>query len=134
MVVLDIRIISKTSRILNKGKQVLCEVDMGRKKKYWMFLIWIVAFSVLSIHSSEAVDELFLTGIVRTVDANSRIVVVDVKSQSCPGLRRFKLDKITDLEGLEGQKVSFSIDSSVCRRDEIYKIMAVTQMPGGGTQ
>jgi hypothetical protein len=121
-------IISKTSRILNKGEQVLYEVDMGRKKKYWMFLIWIVVFSVLSIHSSESVDELFLTGIVRTVNANSGIVVVDVKSQSCPGLRSFNFKNSTDLEGLEGKKISFSIDSSVCRSGEIYKIIAVTLM------
>jgi hypothetical protein len=107
---------------------------MEKKKRCWMLLIWVVAFFVLCIHSSEAVDELYLTGILRTVDANSGIVVVDVMSQSCPGLRRFKLDKITDLEGLEGKKISFSIDSSVCRRDEVYKITAVTQMPGGRTQ
>jgi hypothetical protein len=98
---------------------------MGKKKKWWMFLIWIVAFSVFCIHSSEAVDELYLSGILRTVNTNSGIVVVDVKSQSCPGVRRFNFDKSEDLEGMEGKKISFSINSSVCSSGEIYKIITV---------
>lgn len=102
---------------------------MERKKRCWMFLIWVGAFLVLCIHSSEAVDELSLTGIIRTINAHSRTVFIDVKSQSCPGLRSFKFDSSIDLEDMEGKKISFSIDSSVCRRDEVYKIIAVSFIP-----
>jgi hypothetical protein len=102
---------------------------MEKKKRCWVLLISVVAFFVLCIHSSEAVDELNLTGIVRTVYAHSGLVTVDVKSQSCPGLRSFKFGDSIDLEGLEGKKISFSIDSSVCRRDEVYRIIAVSYMP-----
>ena len=101
---------------------------MERKKKCWMLLISILAFSVLSIHSVEAVDELYLTGIVRTVYANSGMVTVDVKSHSCRGVRRFKFDNTLDMEGLEGKKISFSIDSSFCKAGGIYKITAMTLM------
>jgi hypothetical protein len=101
---------------------------MERKKTCWMLLISILAFSVLSIHSVEAVDELYLTGVVRTVYANSGLVIVDVKSHSCHGVRRFRFDNTLDMEGLEGKKISFSIDSSVCKAGGIYKITAMTVM------
>lgn len=101
---------------------------MERKKKCLPALILFLAFSVLNICSVGAVDELYLSGFLKSVDTKSGKVVVDVKSQSCPGVRRFNFDKSADLEGLEGKKISFSIDSSVCRRDEIHKIIAVTLM------
>jgi hypothetical protein len=101
---------------------------MEREKKCWMLLIWIVAFSVLSIHSVEAVDELYLTGVIRSMDLRAGTVTVDVKSQSCKGMRRFRFDNTIDMEGLEGKKISFSIDSSVCKAGGIYKITAMTLM------
>ena len=98
---------------------------MKRKKKCWMFLVSILAFSVLSIHSAKAVDELYLTGIVRNVYLKSGLAVVDVKSQSCPGVRQFTFDNTVDMEGLEGKKISFSIDSSVCKIGGVYKIRKI---------
>ncbi len=99
---------------------------MEREKKCWMLLISIVVFSVLSIHSVEAVDELYLTGVIRSIDLRAGTVTVDVKSRSCKGVRRFKFDNTIDMEGLEGKKISFSIDSSVCKVGGIYKITAMT--------
>jgi hypothetical protein len=84
---------------------------------------------VLSNSPADAVDELNLTGIVHTVDLRSGMVVIDVKSESCKGLRRFRSDDPSDLKELEGIKVSFSINSSVCKAGEIYKITAVTPVP-----
>ena len=98
---------------------------MKKKKKRWALLISILAFSVLSIHSVQAVDELYLTGIVRNVYLKSGLAVVDVKSQSCPGVRQFTFDNTVDMEGLEGKKISFSIDSSVCKIGGVYKIRKI---------
>jgi hypothetical protein len=101
---------------------------MERKKKCLSALILFFVFSVLNICSVGAKDDLYLTGFLKSVDIKTGKVMVDVKSQSCPGLRRFNFDKSVELEGLEGRKISFSIDSSVCRRDEIHNIVAVTLM------
>jgi hypothetical protein len=100
---------------------------MERMKKCWVVLVSILVFSVLSIHSVQAVDELYLTGIVRNVYLKSGLAVVDVKSQSCPGVRQFTFDNTVDMEGLEGKKISFSIDSSVCKIGGVYKIRTITQ-------
>jgi hypothetical protein len=106
---------------------IFCEVGMKRKKICWVILVSILAFSVLSIHSAKAVDELYLTGIVRHVYLKSGLAVVDVMSQSCPGERHFTFDNTVEMEGLEGKKISFSIDSSVCKIGGGYKIRAITQ-------
>jgi hypothetical protein len=100
---------------------------MKKKKICWVLLIPILAFSVLSIHSVQAVDELYLTGIVRNVYLKSGLAVVDVKSQSCPGVRQFTFDSTVNMEGIEGKKISFSIDSSVCKIGGVYKIRTITQ-------
>ena len=104
---------------------MFCEVGMERMKKCWVVLVSILAFSVLSIHSVQAVDELYLTGIVRSVYLKSGLVVVDVKSQSCPGVRQFSVDNIYSLQGFEGGKISFSINSSSCKGSTIYKIITI---------
>jgi hypothetical protein len=102
---------------------------MSRREQSLILLMSFVAFLVLNIQSVNAKDELYLTGVVRTVYANSGLVLVDVKSKSCPGVRRFKFDNTLDMEGLEGKKISFSIDSSVCKAGVIYKIIAMTVVP-----
>jgi hypothetical protein len=104
---------------------IFCEVGMKKKKMCWVLLVLILAFSVLSIHSVQAVDELYLTGIVRNVYLKSGLVVVDVKSQSCPGVRQFSVDNVYSLQGFEGGKISFSINSSSCKGSTIYKIITI---------
>jgi hypothetical protein len=105
---------------------------MERNKKGWVVLILIVAFSFLSIYSTEAADELYLTGILKSVDIISGTVMVDVKSQNCYGFKRFKVDNASELRGLEGKRISFSIDSPACKGGTLYKIISV--MSEGGTK
>jgi hypothetical protein len=102
---------------------------MERKKKFWVLLILILVFSALSIYSAGAVDELYLTGVVMSIDLKSGTVLVDVKSHSCKGLHKFRVDNAQELEGLYGKKISFSINSSVCSASEIYKIVTITVEP-----
>jgi len=85
-----------------------------------LFLYWFLMGS-----PAEAVDELNLTGVLHNIESKSHIVTVQVQSRSCSGMRRFRIDDPSILEGHEGKKISFSIDSSVCRAGEIYKITSV---------
>jgi hypothetical protein len=93
------------------------------------FLVSVFSCLVLTSSPAHAVDELNLTGIVQSVDLKSGIAVVDVKSESCKGMRRFRTDDPADLKELEGIKVSFLISSSACKAGEIYKITNVAPVP-----
>ncbi len=108
---------------------------MERKKKFLPALILFLAFSVLNISLVGAGDELYLTGILKSVsvqaDKISGTIVVDVKSQSCPGLRTFSLDDAVRLKGLEGKKFSFGINSSSCKGNTVYKIISPIIRNGG---
>jgi len=76
---------------------------------------------------ADAVDELHLNGVLRSIDLRTDTIVVDVRSEGCRGLRRFRTDAAADLESSVGGKVSFFIDSSVCRGDTIYRITKITR-------
>jgi len=106
---------------------------MGKKSKARFSLLFffpiclLVVFllaSVLLSSPASAGDELYLTGILQSVDVKSGTIVVNVISQSCPGLKRFSVDDATGLQGLKGVKVSFSINSSSCTGSAIYKIIS----------
>ncbi len=92
--------------------------------------ISIFSLSFLVSSPAIAVDELYLGGILQSVNVISGTVVIDVKSQSCPGPRIFKVDNAKDLEGLKGRRISFMLDSSVCKGNAIYKIRTITGVGG----
>ena len=91
------------------------------KQVLYLFLL-LSAFLFLQVRSASAADELFLTGIVKNVDSNTRTVLVDVKSASCHGIRKFAIDNVSEFEDYINEKLDFFIDSSTCRRDEVYRI------------
>lgn len=93
-----------------------------RKTQYGMLFILMVGLLFLFIHPVYASDELYLTGIVKDIDHNAKKVVVDVKSSSCHGIRTFTLDDASKLDDFVNQKIDFSIDSSTCKRGEVYKM------------
>ncbi len=98
-----------------------------RKTQYGVLFILTVALLILYVHPVYASDELYLTGIVKSVDHNTRTVVVDVQSSSCHGLREFVLDEPAALlDDFVGKKIDFSIDSSTCESGKVYKMF-----PGG---
>jgi hypothetical protein len=94
-----------------------------RKTQYRaVFIILAVALFILNVHSLYAADELYLTGIVKDIDHATRIVVVDVKSSSCHGIRKFSVDDASKLDDFVNERIDFSIDSSTCKSDEVYKM------------
>jgi len=97
-----------------------------RETQYGVLLILAVALLILFIHPVYASDELFLTGIVKRVDLNKKTVVVDVRSQSCHGIREFTVDDASQLDDFVDQRIDFSIDSSTCEPGGVYKMF-----PGG---
>jgi len=107
---------------------------MERKKKCCMLLVSILAFSVLSIHSVGAVDELYLVGVIMGIDLKAGTVLVDVKSHNCKGLHRFRVDDASALGGLEGRKISFGLDSSVCRSEVLQKLSVISVLREERTQ
>lgn len=87
--------------------------------------VTLFVFPVPTEHYVYAVDELVLVGVLESVNVNSGMVTVNVKSQSCSGLKRFRVDNAEDVEGFVGKRVVFSIDSSVCRDAAVHKITTI---------
>ena len=90
----------------------------------WMGIFLLVltvsgqpAFAALDL------DQLNLTGVIKSVNAVTGLVTVDVASSSCHGMRIFKADKVEKLEEYVDQRVSFFIDSDTCEVKEIYTIL-----------
>lgn len=81
----------------------------------------MVLLSLSSLHART--DELHLVGILKNMDPKKQIVTVDVKSSSCKGIRIFSVDNLLQLEDLLDQKISFYIDSNICKKDTVYKML-----------
>lgn len=96
------------------------------RKEFWFFLAFIV-LAPLCVQTVADVDHLSLTGFLRSFDAKSGIVRIDVTSEGCKGLREFKepggANGSMD-QSLVGKQIHFSIDSSVCERGKVYNILA----------
>lgn len=100
-----------------------------RKRFYHMVFILMGLFWVVGIPSAHAVDELFLTGVVKSIDYVSGVITIDVKSESCLGIRSFQVDHTGKLDkDLIGKQISFPIDSSTCVGGRIPKMI---QREGG---
>lgn len=84
--------------------------------------IAVAVLLILNVSMAGAVDELILTGIVRSVDAITSTVVIDVKSLNCGGQRTFISDRAGILGTLIGKRIRFGINSSGCGKDT-YKII-----------
>jgi hypothetical protein len=64
-----------------------------------------------------------LTGIIKSVNAVTGLVTVEVVSSSCRGMRIFKADDLEKLEDYIEQNISFFIDSNKCEVKETYTII-----------
>lgn len=92
----------------------------------------IIISLLLNIYFVSASDDLFLTGVVRNINSKSKIVSVEVKSGTCRGIRTFKIEDPAELEDLQGKKISFFINSSICKSDEIYEMRKISLLKRGG--
>jgi len=105
---------------------------MNIKRTIFALALAILVLSAFeTIPLANASDELFLSGVVRSIDSLSSTVTVDVKSQGCKGVRNFEADDVSVFEHRLGKTVSFFIDSSTCRDGEVYTIIK-TAFPKGG--
>jgi hypothetical protein len=93
-------------------------------KIYLSLFLFVVLSSHVLVTSAPATDELFLAGIVKGIDQQTGIITVDVKSESCRGVRHFKLIDASTLKDTQpGKKISFRIDSAACKSDIVYKMI-----------
>jgi hypothetical protein len=100
------------------------EDDMQIRKILCSVFLSILTITLLGFNlgPAYAADELFLRGIVKSVDLVKKTVVIDVKSSNCRGTRIFTIEKPLEVEALEGERIDFSIDSSTCRNDEVHSM------------
>jgi hypothetical protein len=80
------------------------------------------------IHSSPVLagDELSLCGIVKNIDPKTNTLSINIKTESCPGMIKFKLADARLLDSFKMEKnICFQIDDSRCRTGYIYNIIRV---------
>lgn len=68
-------------------------------------------------------DHLRITGVIKSVNAGTGIVMVEVTSSACNGFRMFKADNIDKLTPFVEERTSFFINSSICNVNETYTIL-----------
>lgn len=93
--------------------------------KYTRMLLGTVTFLFVLGGDLRAADELAQTGIVKSVDPATKIVIIDVLSSSCRGTRKFIVADAELIGTMVDTTIDFVIDSSTCRHDEIYAIESV---------
>lgn len=69
-----------------------------------------------------ALDELYLCGVVTGINAKDGLVTINVTSESCLGLRTFKLPAKKRLSLKVDERKFFYIDSNRCRPGYTYTI------------
>lgn len=81
---------------------------------------------ILFYSQAFAVDELYLCGVVQEINLQTAQVTVDVVSDSCRGMRTFKLPatKDTTTFNMVGRKC-FLINSNSCKAGYIYTITKI---------
>jgi hypothetical protein len=89
--------------------------------------IILVFFILITLcpQTSFSLDNLSLTGFVRSIDSSNGIMSLDITSESCRGPGAFRIPDYTkgDLESLIGKKIQFMIDSSKCERGKIHNMI-----------
>ncbi|WP_029523360.1 hypothetical protein [Persephonella sp. KM09-Lau-8] len=91
------------------------------------FFISILSSLILIIAYSKADDNLFLRGTLKNIENNTAII--DIKSGSCPGKRKFRLPGNINLESLKEKKnknIFLYIKENNCSNpNKIYTIIEV---------
>ncbi len=81
---------------------------------------------LISFQTAFGIDELHLTGIIKSYDKEKGLIWVNVSSEGCRGLREFRVPESVrlDLEpSLIGQRIEFQINSSRCEKDLVYNMI-----------
>ncbi|MFA5073972.1 MAG: hypothetical protein WC539_08785 [Nitrospirota bacterium] len=97
---------------------------MSRRKLYCAIIcFFIIALASALFCPLYAEDELVLIGILKSINPKTNTVIVEVKSSSCRGLRTFTVGNAIELDDFINQKIRFQIDSSVCKKDTLYRML-----------
>ena len=100
---------------------------MKTGKSFAVLFIIVFVFSIVFVNLAESNDELNLSGIVKSCDVKSGQVVIDVKSSSCPGIKRFNAKNARAFCDLMGEMVTFGIDSSMCKDNKVHIIRTLVR-------
>ena len=94
---------------------------------YTVFFLGTILLALINVSQAALAvgepDQLYVTGVIKSINASTGLVTVDVKSSSCHGMRIFKADNLDKLKTYVEQRVSFFIDSSICNVKETYTII-----------
>jgi hypothetical protein len=93
------------------------------KKIIFMTMFFIGVLLIFTVCQGNADENLRLSGIIKSINHESKTVIVDVKSSSCRGIKSFISDNSSELDDFVNQKVVFFIDSTYCKKNEEYKIL-----------
>lgn len=103
----------------------------GQDVRAYSMILMILVFSaglfLLIIYQEVlGVDELYLSGIIKSYDKEKGLIWVDVRSESCRGIREFRVPESVRLDlgpSLIGQKIDFFINSSKCEQGKVYNML-----------
>ncbi len=87
-----------------------------------VLLLLLPALAFVHVRSVHATDDLYLAGILKSIDHDRKTVVVDVLSANCHGTREFSVDDPNELNFYLGKRIEFSIDSATCDSDTVYQL------------
>ncbi|MEO0228297.1 MAG: hypothetical protein ABIL70_09645 [candidate division WOR-3 bacterium] len=108
-----------------KGKRLSKIKDVRAYSMILMILVFSAGLFLIMCQEVLGVDELYLSGIIKSYDKEKGLIWVDVRSESCRGIREFKVPESVRLEldpSLIGQKIDFFINSSRCESGKVYNM------------
>lgn len=110
------------------NEKMLSKVKNGRAyPMILMILVFSAGLFLLIIYQEVlGVDELYLSGIIKSYDKEKGLIWVDVRSESCRGIREFKVPESVRLDldpSIIGQKIDFFINSSKCEPGKVYNML-----------
>lgn len=91
-----------------------------------LLFVFCNLFTILAMSETVfAVDELYLCGVVKEVNANVRMVRVHVISEGCVGEKTFKVTRSQQLDKfVVGEDICFMIDMNKCPQNQEATILA----------
>ncbi|HBE44071.1 MAG TPA: hypothetical protein DDW17_01125 [Deltaproteobacteria bacterium] len=101
-------------------------MKMRKCGRIFLFLFMLIFSSLEAGFTEDHTDNLLLTGFIKSFDANIGVIMVNITSEGCEGLREFKIpeDAKEDLDAsLIGKRIQFYINSNTCERGKVYDII-----------
>ncbi len=96
----------------------------NRKRHTWKVSLLAIILSMVGLNPAAADENLQLAGYVESIDMKDGIIVVDVRTAGCEGIKTFVFEPKDDLFDRKdiGRKVEFFINSTDCTKKKVYTI------------